>query len=82
MMLLKIDINKWFSWLNLGIKDPSTASAVEVLLQIAVICLIAFLFTFFLRKGITRVIGEWCVERKPNGMIFFSRSVFFRKYLI
>lgn len=32
MMLLKIDINKWFSWLNLGIKDPSTASAVEVLL--------------------------------------------------
>ena len=27
MMLLKIDINKWFSWLNLGIKDPSTASA-------------------------------------------------------
>ena len=45
MMLLKIDINKWFSWLNLGIKDPSTASAVEVLLQIAVICLIAFLFT-------------------------------------
>lgn len=51
MMLLKIDINKWFSWLNLGIKDPSTASAVEVLLQIAVICLIAFLFTFFLRNG-------------------------------
>ena len=49
MMLLKIDINKWFSWLNLGIKDPSTASAVEVLLQIAVICLIAFLFTFFLQ---------------------------------
>ena len=47
MMLLKIDINKWFSWLNLGIKDPSTASAVEVLLQIVVICLIAFLFTFF-----------------------------------
>ena len=28
MMLLKIDINKWFSWLNLGIKDSSTASAV------------------------------------------------------
>ena len=25
MMLLKIDINKWFSWLNLGIKDPSAA---------------------------------------------------------
>ena len=80
MMLLKIDINKWFSWLNLGLKDPSTASAVEVLLQIAVICLIAFLFTFFLRKGITRVIGG--MVRKPNGMIFFSRSVFFRKYLI
>ena len=77
MMLLKIDINKWFSWLNLGIKDPSTASAVEVLLQIVVICLIAFLFTFFLRKGITRVIGGM-VRRT----IFFSRSVFFRKYLI
>ena len=55
MMLLKIDINKWFSWLNLGIKDSSTASAVEVLLQVAVICLIAFLFTFFLRKGVTRI---------------------------
>ena len=22
MMLLKMDINTWFSWLNLGIKDP------------------------------------------------------------
>ena len=82
MMLLKIDINKWFSWLNLGIKDPSTASVVEVLLQIAVICLIAFLFTFFLRKGITRVIGGMVRRTKTNGMIFFSRSVFFRKYLI
>ena len=50
MMLLKIDINKWFSWLNLGIKDPSTASAVEVLLQIAVICLLFYLH-FFCVKG-------------------------------
>ena len=76
MMLLKIDINKWFSWLNLGIKDSSTASAVEVLLQVVVICLVAFLFTFFLRKGVTRIIGGIV----PNGMIFFSRSVFFKKY--
>ena len=61
MMLLKIDINKWFSWLNLGIKDPSTASAVEVLLQIAVICLIAFLFTFFLpsNEGLNYVFLEY-----------------------
>ena len=50
MMLLKIDINKWFSWLNLGIKDPSTASAVEVLLQIVVICLIAYLPSFYARE--------------------------------
>lgn len=41
MILLRIDVNKWFSWLNLGIKDPSTASAVEVLLQIVVICLVS-----------------------------------------
>ena len=34
MMLLKIDINKWFSWLNLGIKDPSTASAVVLYSQL------------------------------------------------
>jgi len=73
MMLLKIDINKWFSWLNLGIKDPSTASAVEVLLQIAVICLIAFLFTFFLRKGITRVIGGMVRRTKTKwDDIFFE----------
>ena len=77
MMLLKIDINKWFSWLNLGIKDPSTASAVEVLLQIAVICLIAFLFTFFLRKGITRVIGGMVRRTKTKwDDIFFEERVF------
>mgnify|MGYP000951527799 CR=1 FL=1 len=77
MMLLKIDINKWFSWLNLGIKDPSTASAVEVLLQIVVICLIAFLFTFFLRKGITRVIGGMVRRTKTKwDDIFFEERVF------
>ena len=77
MMLLKIDINKWFSWLNLGIKDSSTASAVEVLLQVAVICLIAFLFTFFLRKGVTRIIGGIVRRTKTQW-----DDMFFRKYSI
>ena len=84
MMLLKIDVNKWFSWLKLGIKDPSTASAVEVLLQIGVICLIVFLFTFFLRKGVTRLIGgmvrrtktKWDVDSGGGGIRYCCRAGF------
>ncbi len=77
MMLLKIDINKWFSWLNLGIKDPSTASAVEVLLQIAVICPDCFFIYILSAQGNNPGDrGEWCVVRKPNGMIFFRGACF------
>ena len=56
-MILKIDLSKWFSWLNLGIKNPETASLVEVMLQVIVICLIAFLVTFLLQRVITKVIA-------------------------
>ena len=78
-MIWKINISKWFSWLNLGIKDPETASLVEVMLQIAVICLIAFLFTLFLRKGVMRLLAKVVKRTKTKwDDVFLDEHVFQR----
>lgn len=77
MTILKMNISRWFSWLNLGIKDPATATLVEVMLQVVVICLIAFLFTYLLRKGMTRLIGKIVRRTKTKwDDIFFEEHVF------
>ena len=79
-MILKIDLSKWFSWLNLGIKNPETASLVEVMLQVIVICLIAFLVTFLLRKGITKVIAGVVHRTKTKWDDVFLEERVFQKF--
>lgn len=76
-MMLKIDLSKWFSWLNLGIENPETASVVEVVLQIVVICLVAFLVTFLIRKGTIKLLTGVIHKTKTKwDDIFLEERVF------
>lgn len=77
MILLKIDLHRWFSWLNLGIKDPETASAVEVMLQVVVICFVAWFITFVFRKVATVFIKGMVGRTKTKwDDVFFEERVF------
>lgn len=79
-MILKIDLSKWFSWLNLGIKNPETASLVEVMLQVIVICLIAFLVTFLLQRVITKMIAGVVHRTKTKWDDIFLEERVFQKF--
>lgn len=78
-MELKMDWHRWFSWLDLGITDPETAPTLEIVIQLIVIVIIAWLLTFIARKWIVKLVAQMVRRTKTKWDDILLQERFFEK---